>query len=153
MNQPLDHFDQFNLLLQASLRQAAQDCRAIALKKHAHVYTCGDQAKTVYFIESGQIKLVMLTPDGRECLLSILTNGDIFGELCLSGLSERQETATAMVASVVWAMPCAQFLLLLSCDELLPDFIQYLTARIADQQQVIANLITVDSKQRLFCIR
>ena len=31
----------------------------------------------VYFIESGQIKLLMLSPEGKECLLAIYTSGDI----------------------------------------------------------------------------
>jgi CRP/FNR family cyclic AMP-dependent transcriptional regulator len=46
-----------------------------------------------YFIESEQIKLLMLSPEGRECLLAIHAAGDIFGELCLSGLGARLETA------------------------------------------------------------
>jgi hypothetical protein len=39
----------------------------------------------VYFIERGQIKLRMLSPEGKECLLAIHSAGDLFGELCLSG--------------------------------------------------------------------
>ena len=37
----------------------------------------------VYYIESGQIKLFMLSPEGKECLLAIHSAGDIFGELTL----------------------------------------------------------------------
>jgi len=43
----------------------------------------------------------------------------------------------------------AQFLARLSCDLLSEGFVRYLAVRIADQQQVIANLATVDSEQRL----
>jgi CRP-like cAMP-binding protein len=88
--------DRFKHQLRAALQQEVVHCRAVMLAKRANVYTCGDQSATVYFIESGQVKLLMLTPDGCECLLAILTAGDIFGELCLSGLDTRQETATAM---------------------------------------------------------
>jgi CRP-like cAMP-binding protein len=42
----------------------------------------------VYFIESGQIKLLLLSPEGKECLLAIHSDGDIFGELCLAGLAQ-----------------------------------------------------------------
>jgi CRP-like cAMP-binding protein len=91
----------------------------------------------------------MLTPEGNECLLAIHTAGDIFGELCLSGLGERAETATAMEKTVVTLMPRAQFFACLSRDGLLESFVQYLAVRIADQQEVIANLVTVDSEQRL----
>lgn len=149
MIQHIPHLDRFKQQLRASLQPAIAQCRLLRVAKHAHVYTCGDQDGAIYFIESGQIKLLMLTPDGKECLLAILTAGELFGELCLSDLGARQETAVAMEASVVKVMPCAQFLLLLNRDGLLPGFIQYLAVRIADQQEMIANLVTVDSEQRL----
>jgi len=103
----------------------------------------------VYFIESGQIKLLMLSPEGKECLLAIHSAGDIFGELCLSGSGVRLETATVMEETVLKKMPGSQFLARLSRDSLLEGFVRYLAARIADQQQVIADLVTVDSEQRL----
>ncbi len=46
-------------------------------------------------------------------------------------------------------IPCAQFFARLSRDALSEGFVRYLAVRIADQQQVIANLVTVDSEQRL----
>jgi CRP-like cAMP-binding protein len=91
----------------------------------------------------------MLSPEGKECLLAIHTAGDIFGELCLAGLGERQETATAMTKTVLCLLPCAQFLARLRQEGLLEGLVRYLAVRIADQQAVIANLVTVDSEQRL----
>ena len=149
MIQSIPQIDHFKQQLQAALPQEIAHCHTRKFAKHAYVYTCGDQDGAIYFIESGQIKLLMLTPDGKECLLAILTAGDLFGELCLSGLGERQETAVAMEATAVRVIPCAHFLLLLNRDGLLSGFIQYLAVRIADQQEMIANLVTVDSEQRL----
>lgn len=149
MQQPIPQVDRFNQQLQTALRQATRQSPAINVAKGANLYCLGDQDSVVYFIDSGQIKLVMLTPAGHECLLAILTAGDICGEGCLAGLGERQETATAMTAAVVRALPCSQFLLLLNREGLLPGFIHYLAGRIADQQATIANLLTVDSEQRL----
>ncbi len=149
MNQHMLKVDPFTQQLQTALHQATRQSPVLRLAKGANVYMPGDQESTLYFIDSGQIKLVMLTPDGAECLLAILTEGDIFGELCLAGLGERQETATAMTSAVVRAMPCPDFLLLLTREGLLPGFIHYLAVRIADQQETIANLLTVDSEQRL----
>jgi CRP/FNR family transcriptional regulator, cyclic AMP receptor protein len=56
---------------------------AVKIARHANVYTCGDQDEMVYFIESGQVKLPMLSSEGKECLLAIHSAGDVFGELCL----------------------------------------------------------------------
>ena len=139
----------FKQQLRNSLECETSNSRAVKFPRHANVYTCGDQDERVYFIESGQIKLLMLSPEGRECLLAIHSGGDIFGELCLSGLGARLETATAMTATTLKQMPCNEFLARLSRDSLSEGFVRYLAVRIADQQQMIANLVTVDSEQRL----
>jgi CRP/FNR family transcriptional regulator, cyclic AMP receptor protein len=139
----------FKQQLRDSLQRETLNSRAIKIARHAAVYSAGDQDEMVYFIESGQIKLLMVSSDGRECILAIHSAGDIFGELCLSGLSGRLETATAMKATTLKQIPCNKFFARLGRDSLFEGFVQYLAVRIADQQQVIANLVTVDSEQRL----
>ena len=139
----------FKELLRNSLERETMNSHAIKIAQHANVYICGDQDEMVYFIESGQIKLLMLSADGRECLLAIHSTGDIFGELCLSGSGARLETATAMKTTTVKQIPRGQLFARLSRDSLFEGFVRYLAVRIAEQQQVIANLVTVDSEQRL----
>jgi CRP-like cAMP-binding protein len=141
--------DEFKQQLRDSLVRETMNTRAVKIARHANVYTCGDQDEMVYFVESGQIKLLMLSSHGKECLLAIHSAGDVFGELCLSGLGTRLETATAMKQTMLKQIPCAQFLGRLSHDSLFEGFVRYLAVRVADQQQVIANLVTVDSEQRL----
>ena len=141
--------NQFKQQLRDSLRNETLNSRGITIDKNKHVYTCGDNDEMVYFIESGQIKLLMLSSESRECLLAIHATGDIFGELCLSGLGARLETAVAMEETVLKQVPCSKFFARLKRDELFEGFVRYLAVRIADQQQVIANLVTVDSEQRL----
>jgi CRP/FNR family transcriptional regulator, cyclic AMP receptor protein len=149
MIQATPQAEQFQQQIGKSLQQETLNTRAIKFSRHAHIYTCGDEDQTVYFIERGQVKLLMLAPDGKECLLSILSAGDVFGELCLSGLGVRRETAVAMEETVLKQIPCSKFFARLERDSLSQGFIQYLSVRIADQQEVIANLVTVDSEQRL----
>ncbi len=150
MIQATPQAERFKQQLRDSLRRETFNSRAIKIAKHDHVYTCGDRDEMmVYFIESGQIKLLMLSPEGKECLLAIHSAGDIFGEMCLSGLGPRLETATAMEDTDLKQIPCSEFFARLSSDLLLEGFVQYLAVRIADQQQVIADLVTVDSEQRL----
>jgi CRP-like cAMP-binding protein len=141
--------DEFKQQLRDSLVRETMNSRAVKIARHANVYTCGDQDEMVYFIESGQVKLLMLSSEGKECLLAIHSAGDVFGELCLSGLGARLETATAMKQTMLKQIPSSQFLGRLSRDSLFEGFVRYLAVRIADQQQVIANLVTVDSEQRL----
>src|SRR6185295_7721504 len=97
--------EDFKDRLDASLNREALGRPTIRVARHQSVYICGDAAEMVYFIESGRVKLLMLSPEGKECLLAIYTSGDIFGELCLAGIAPRQETATAMEDATLKRIP------------------------------------------------
>ena len=141
--------DKFKQQLRDSLENETINTRSIKVAKHEHAYTCGDQDGMVYIITSGQVKLLMLSPEGKECLLAIHTVGDVFGELCLSETGIRLESAVAMEETELKQIPCARFFERLERDSLFAGFVNYLSVRISDQQQVIANLVMVDSEQRL----
>ena len=149
MIQETPQSDLFKKQLGESLLRETLNSRAVKIARHANVYTCGDQDEMLYFVESGQVKLLMLSSEGKECILAIHGAGDIFGELCLSGLGGRLETATAMKATTLKQIPRDKFFARLGRDSLFEGFVRYLAVRVADQQQVIANLVTVDSEQRL----
>ena len=149
MIQETPQANKFKQLLRDSLLRETQNSEAVMIAKDANIYVRGDKDETVYFIESGQIKLLMFSPEGKECIIGIHTKGDVFGEICLSELGARKDNAVAMEKSELKKISCSKFLLHLSNDLLLEGFIKYLAVRIADQQQVIANLVTVDSEQRL----
>jgi CRP/FNR family cyclic AMP-dependent transcriptional regulator len=141
--------DRFKIEMRESLLREAKSSRSLKVTNGDSVYMIGEKRQTVYFIESGQIKLVMLSAEGKECMIAVHGSGDVFGELCLSGLGGRLETATAMEDCSLKEIPCDKFLSRLGRDSLLEGFVRYLTVRIAEQQQVIAHLVTVDSEHRL----
>lgn len=141
--------DLFKKQMRESLEREVKNSRPVKIAKHENIYTLGEQDEMVYFIEGGEVKLLMLSSEGKECLLAIHSSGDIFGELCLSGIAGRLETATAMEDTLLKKIPCAKFLERLAADSLLEGFVRYLAVRVADQQEVIANLVTVDGEQRL----
>ena len=139
----------FKERLRSSLESKSPPFTTVKVCKHENVYTLGDRAETVYFIESGQIKLLTLSPEGKGCLTGIHTQGDTFGELCLAGPPVRRETATAMEDTALRVIPCAAFFLHLGEHSLLEDFVRCLAVRIDEQQRIITHLITVDSEHRL----
>jgi CRP/FNR family cyclic AMP-dependent transcriptional regulator len=149
MIQQTPRVDLFKRQMRDSLKRETVNSRPVNIAQHAVVYARGDQDEQVYFIESGQIKLLMLASEDKECLLAIHAAGDIFGELCLSGLDARVETAVAMQETVLKRIPCSRFFDCLRRESLFEGFVQYLAVRVADQQQVIANLVTVGSELRL----
>ena len=141
--------DLFKRQLADSLQRQTRNLRSIKFAKNANVYLAGDNGECVYYIVSGQIKLLMNSPEGKDCLLAIYTAGDVFGEMCLSGLGLRRETANAMSETLIKQIPGSTFLSRLTDDLLLEGFIRYLAIRISDQQDTISNLVTVDSEKRL----
>ena len=147
--QGISHTDRFKQHLRDSLRREACNSHSVKIARHHQIYQCGDRAEMVYFIESGLVKLVMSLPEDKECTLAIYAAGDVFGELCPSRSGTRLETAIAMQETIIRQVPCSAFLARLSRDRLLEGFVQYLVLRIVDQQQAIANLVTVDAEQRL----
>lgn len=120
----------------------------IRLPRNAHVFNCGDREDDLYLVKSGQVKTVAYSHDGKQCLLSIYAAGDIFGELCQAS-SGRAETATAMRPTVLRRIPSASFRAAMADQELLESFLGYLTMRLSEQQQIITNLVTMDSERRL----
>jgi CRP/FNR family cyclic AMP-dependent transcriptional regulator len=141
--------DLFKKQMRESLRREIRNSRGIKIPSHQNVYTIGEHDEMIYFIRRGRVKLSMISSEGRECLLAIHGAGDVFGESCLSGLAGRPETATAMEDTLLKTVPCARFLKHLAADSLLEGFVKYLAVRVAGQQEVIANLVTIDSEQRL----
>jgi len=141
--------DQFKEQMRGSFLNETKNSSPLKVDRHKNVYMIGDKDEMVYFVESGQIKLIMTSSEGKECMLAIHGAGDVFGELCLAGPEGRLETAIAMEDSTLKKVHSSKFLERLAQDALLEGFVKYLTVRVADQQQVIANLVTVDSEQRL----
>jgi CRP-like cAMP-binding protein len=65
------------------------------------VFSQGDPADSVFYIQNGKVKTTVLSEHGKEAVISILGNGNFFGEGCLAGQSKRPATVTAMTESIV----------------------------------------------------
>ena len=70
--------DRFKEQMRDSLQRETLHSHSITFAKHKNVYTCGDNDELVYFIESGQIKLLMLLPQ----ILCALEQGLAVRRLC-----------------------------------------------------------------------
>jgi CRP-like cAMP-binding protein len=149
MAEPGQQANLFMTKIRDLFRKETLYCRALKIRKYDHVYTCGEQDSNIYLVESGQVKLTLLSPEFRECIVAIHVDGDIFGEACLYGRTTRSDTAVAMQTTAVRTITSQRFLMLLKRESLLEDLVQYLAARVAEQQEVITSLLTVNCEQRL----
>jgi CRP-like cAMP-binding protein len=66
-----------------------------------HIFVQGDPADAVFFIKEGKVKLTVVSKQGKEAVVAILTAGDFFGEGCLAGQPLRMGTAVAISKCVV----------------------------------------------------
>ena len=64
--------------------------------ENAVIFSQGDPADAIFYIQKGKVKLTVLSKQGKEAVVAILGAGDFFGEGCLAGQSIRMATAVAM---------------------------------------------------------
>lgn len=142
-------FHSLKLQIRRLFQAGASDIRTIKLGRNDFVYASGVRDSMIYCVESGRVKELLISSEGKKCLLAIHGAGDIFGESCLYGPMSRIEMVTAMQATVLKKMPSRIFLELLKRHSLMDGIVQYLAHRIREQQEAIATSLTANSEQRL----
>src|SRR5271167_1644072 len=76
--------------------------RAISdYRKEQNVYTQGESADSVFYIQSGKVKKTVVSEQGKEAVVALLGTGDFFGEGCLTGQPRRLSTVSAMTKCVI----------------------------------------------------
>jgi CRP-like cAMP-binding protein len=69
--------------------------------KRQILYSQGDAADAVFYIQGGRVKLTVVSEQGKEAIVGILEQGSFFGESCLAGDIVRTSTATALEDSSI----------------------------------------------------
>src|SRR4029453_6354963 len=94
------------------------------------VFSQGDAADAVFFIESGKVKLTVVSTRGKEAVIGVLEQGSFFGEGCLAGQPLRMATASAIQASSIIRVARSTMVGLLHREpEFAELFIAYLLSR------------------------
>ncbi|HLZ33650.1 MAG TPA: Crp/Fnr family transcriptional regulator [Nitrospira sp.] len=70
-------------------------------EKHQLLFSQGEAADAVFYIQAGKVKLTVASQEGKEAVITILEGGAFLGESCLAGQTVRAETATAMEDSAL----------------------------------------------------
>src|SRR3954465_5506207 len=94
------------------------------------VFTQGDACDHVLYIQTGGVKLSVLSKAGREAVVAMLGQGEFFGEGCLAGQPVRMGSATATTDSTILLVEKNQMVGLLHKQHGLSDrFIAHMLAR------------------------
>ena len=70
-------------------------------RKDQIVFSQGDPADAVFYIQSGKVKLTVVSEQGKEAVVAMLGTNDFFGEGCLAGQARRIATVATMTDSVI----------------------------------------------------
>jgi CRP-like cAMP-binding protein len=116
----------------------------------AIIFSQGDNATDVFYLQDGSIKLSVLSRTGKEAVVAILGPGDFFGEGCLAGQERRMATASAMAASTVLVVEKGAMLALLHEHRAIADqFLRHMLQRNIRIEEDLVDLLFNSSEKRL----
>lgn len=91
----------FERLNETDLSFMESRARVRSFPKGSPIYFPSDVADTVFVLAEGRIRLYSITPDGKQAVTALVEPGELFGELALTGVSEREEHAEAVAKSKI----------------------------------------------------
>ena len=86
---------------QAFLAETGHGKTMLQVSKAQLIFSQGDAADAVFYVQAGRVKLSVLSQHGKEAVVGILEHGRFFGNGCLVGQLTCLATATALDASTV----------------------------------------------------
>jgi CRP/FNR family cyclic AMP-dependent transcriptional regulator len=114
------------------------------------IFTQGEPCKHVLYIQTGGVKLSVLSKTGREAVVAMLGPGDFFGEGCLAGQPLRMGSATAIVPSQILRVDKDQMVRLLHKQHAMSDrFIAHILARNIRIEEDLIDQLFNSSEKRL----
>jgi len=135
---------------QAFLDSAGVARKVKEFKKAVLVYSQGDAADSVMYLQEGSVKLTVISEGGKEAVIAILGPGDFFGEGCLAGQSVRMGTAAAIAPSTVLVIEKREmFKVLHEQHELSDRFISFMLARNIRIEEDLVDQLFNSSEKRL----
>jgi CRP/FNR family cyclic AMP-dependent transcriptional regulator len=99
-------------------------------KKNQGVFSQGDQADAIFYIQKGKVKLTVVSKQGKEAVVAILGADDFFGEGCLAGQPLRMATAAAMSECSIMRLEKSGVIRLIHNEPAFSElFLRYLLSR------------------------
>ena len=116
----------------------------------ARVFSQGDDADAVFYLQNGKAKVTVLSPQGKEAVVAIHAEGDFFGEGCLTGQPKRLGSVAAMTDAVIMRLEKASIVRLLVDEPTFSErFMAYLLARNARVEEDLVDQLFNSSEKRL----
>jgi CRP-like cAMP-binding protein len=122
----------------------------VLFPKRQAIFTQGDAADAVFYIQTGKVKLTVVSKTGKEAMIGILGEGDFFGEGSLAGQAFRMGTATAITDCAVLRIDKKAMMGALHREHEISDlFVAYLLARNIRYEEDLVDQLFNSSEKRL----
>jgi CRP-like cAMP-binding protein len=114
------------------------------------LFSQGDAAEDVFYIQEGKVKLTVVSQQGKEAVIAILERGGFFGESCLAGQTVRAATATVMEDSGLVRIDKDAMIRILHEEPTFAElFMSYLLANNIRVQEDLVDQLFNSSEKRL----
>jgi CRP/FNR family transcriptional regulator, cyclic AMP receptor protein len=138
-------FDSKDLLAKVGVGRAT-----VIYPKGQVVFSQGDRADAIFQIQKGKLKLTVVSSQGKEAVIALLTGGDFFGEGCLAGQAKRMATATAMTDCVTVRLEKPEMVRVLHSEPVFSElFLHYLLSRNIRIEEDLVDQLFNSSEKRL----
>jgi CRP/FNR family cyclic AMP-dependent transcriptional regulator len=125
--------------------------RMVQLKAKGQFFTQGDAADCVYYLQKGRAKLTVISSEGKEATITLLSSGDFIGEEAIAAvLGLRLASATALTACAAMKIDRKAMIQVISEEHSFSDlFLAFMLARSIRTQADLVDQLFNSSEKRL----
>jgi CRP-like cAMP-binding protein len=119
-------------------------------RKNRVIFAQGDAADAVFYVQTGQVKLTVVSPRGKAAIVGMSAAGDFFGEGCLAGQPRRIATASAISDAALMRIEKAAMVVALHQEPALAEtFMTHLLSRHVRFEADLIDQLFNSSEKRL----
>ena len=136
---------------EAFLAKSGVGRKIIELEKKNTVFSQGDEADAVFYIQKGKIKLTVISTRGKEATIALLGAGDFLGEECVAAMQpQRLATAATLTQCTILRINKKEMVRVLNEEKAFSEvFVSYLLARNIRIQEDLVDQLFNSSEKRL----
>src|SRR6476661_3992082 len=135
---------------QTFFNQVGNGKTTLKIPKKQVLFSQGDTTDAVFYVQAGKVKLIVVSPQGKEAVVAILEPGSFFGEAGLAGQPVHLATATAVEDARIVRIDKRSMLRLLQDDRTFSAlFLAYMLARNVRIQEDLVDQLFNSSEKRL----
>jgi CRP/FNR family transcriptional regulator, cyclic AMP receptor protein len=132
------------------LAKVGEGRRMDRYRKDQIVFSQGEPADAVFYIQKGKVKVTVVSEQGKEAVIAMLGSDDFFGEGCLAGQPRRMATVATMTDCAIMRLEKASIIRLIHDEPAFSEmFIAHLLARTIRIEEDLIDQLFNSSEKRL----